>query len=179
MTKINTKQTNMNPQTVGALMKLNVFTREKEHREIPRFSKDYRYSYEYVENQLKKGKLNPENSYGKRMIRNALEHPHWTLDDWRGHGKPTGKSFRFFDEQGNFVEGIQFKNRQEESKYSHYLNAIGKYLSTGDDSELKKFKGKSVIDKNGTKHRLVTKTEKVNKLARFGELPSGEDIYIS
>lgn len=159
-------------------MKTKIRSLEKEHREVPRFSKEYKYSYQYIESQVKSGKLNPESSYGKRMMKNALEHPHWTLDDWRGHGKPTGKTFQFSDEKGRLTEGIQFKNRREENKYAKYLNAQKKYLATGDDSELKKFKGKTVIDKDGKKHKLITDKETLNTLEKFGQLPSGENIYI-
>lgn len=161
------------------IMKAKIADQERQHREVPRFSKEYRHSWEYIEGQINKGKLNPDTSYGKRMIRNALEHPHWTLEDWRGHGKPTGKVFQYFDEQGKFSEGIQFKNRQEESKYASYLNAVKKYLDNGDDTELKRFKGKSIINKDGQKQKLVTKTESINRLIRFSELPSGEDIYVN
>lgn len=160
-------------------MKFQILDYERQHRDIPRFSKAYRYSWEYLENEMKKGKFNPESSYGKRMLRNAMEHPNWTLEDWRGHGKPTGKTFQYFDELGELPEGIQFKNRQEESKYATYLNAVQKYQKTGDDSELKKFKGKAVVGKDGSKHKLVTESETLNRLAHFSQLPSGEDIYIS
>lgn len=163
---------------IPELMKTKIREKEREHKEIPRFSKEYRYSYEYIENQIKSGKLNPESSYGKRMKKNALEHPHWTLDDWRGHGKPTGKRIDFFDDKGRLIGGMQFKNRWEESKYTSYLNAQKKYLATGDDSGLKKFKGKAVIDKEGKKHKLITDKETLNTLEKFGQLPSGEDIYI-
>ena len=164
---------------IPELMKQNIRELENDHREIPSFSNKYRYSYEYIDHQIKSGKFNHNSSYGKRMIKNALEHPHWTLDDWRGHGKPTGKTFQFFDEQGKFTEGLQFKNRQEEYRYASYLNAVKNYLETGDDKELKKFKGKSVMDVNGVKHKLVSDKEKLNTLARFSELPTGEDIYIA
>ena len=164
---------------IPGFMKIKIENLERQHREIPQFSKEYRYSWEYIEGQINKGKFNPNSSYGKRMIRNALEHPHWTLEDWRGHGKPTEKVFQYFDDQGKFSEGIQFKNRQEEGKYASYLNAVKNYLDSGEESDLKKFKGKTVIDKDGQKQKLVTNKETLNNLARFSELPSGEDIYIN
>jgi len=113
------------------------------------------------------------------MIKNALEHPQWTLADWRGHGKSTGKSIQFFDKDGKYTEGIQFKNRREESKWSTYLNAVQKYLNTGDDSKLKKFKNVSFVDIDGHRHEAVINKETLNRLAIFNELPSGEDIYIN
>lgn len=151
---------------------------ESKKQEIPRFSKEFRYAHEYIEHQIKTGKLNPNTSYGRRMIRNAMEHPHWTLADWRGHGKPTGKTFEYFDQQGRFPYGIQLKNRQEESRYASYLNAVKKFQDTGDDSDLKKFKGKTVKDINGKKHTLVTDKNILGRLIEFDQLPSGNDIYL-
>jgi hypothetical protein len=148
------------------------------NHEIPRFSKDFTTSADYIERQIKAGKLNPDTNYGKRMIRNAVEHPNWILEDWRGHGKPTGKTIDFFDARGRFPEGIQFKNRQEESRYTSYINAIQKFQNTGDDSDLKKFKGKTVKDVDGKKHILVTDKNILGRLIEFDELPSGNDIYL-
>jgi len=147
---------------------------ESKQREIPRFSKEFHYAHEYIEHQIKAGKLNPETTYGRRMI----EHPHWTLADWRGHGKPTGKTFEYFDQQGSVNEGLQFKNRQEESRYASYLNAVKKYQETGDDSDLMKFKGKTVKDVDGKKHTLVTDKNILGRLIEFDQLPSGNDIYL-
>lgn len=147
-------------------------------QEIPRFNKDFATSADYIEHQIKTGKLNLDTSYGKRMIRNATEHPNWTLADWRGHGKPTGKTFEYFDQQGRITEGIQFKNRQEEGRYASYLNAVKKFQETGDDSDLQKFKGKTVKDINGKKHTLVADKNILGRLIEFDELPSGNDIYL-
>jgi hypothetical protein len=147
-------------------------------QEIPRFNREFRYAHEYIEHQIKAGKLNPDTSYGRRMIRNATEHPHWTLADWRGHSRPTGKTFEHFDQQGRVPEGIQFKSRQEESRYASYLNAVKKFQETGDDSSLQKFKGKTVKDVDGKKHTLVTDKNILGRLIEFDELPSGNDIYL-
>jgi hypothetical protein len=147
-------------------------------QEIPKFSKDFTTSIDYIEHQIKSGKLNPDTSYGRRMIRNATEHPHWTLKDYRGHGDPTGETFEYFDGQGRISEGIQFKNRQEESRYASYLNAVKRFQDTGDDSGLKKFKGKTVRDIDGKKHTLVTDTNTLGRLIEFDEMPSGNDIYL-
>jgi hypothetical protein len=159
-------------------MRAALYNIQGKRREIPRFNKDFRYAHEYIENQIKAGKLNPDTSYGKRMIRNATEHPHWTLADWRGHGKPTGTTFDHFDQQGRDPEGIQFKSRQDESRYASYLNAVKKYQETGNDSDLKKFKGKTVKGVDGKQHTLITDTNTLGRLIEFDELPSGNDIYL-
>lgn len=160
------------------IMRAALYNIQGKEREIPRFNKDFRYAHEYIEHQIKAGKLNHETTYGRRMIKNAKEHPHWTLADWRGHGKPPGNTLEFFDQQGRVPEGIQFKSRQEESRYASYLNAVKKYQDTGNDSDLKKFKGKTVKDVDGKKHTLVTDKNILGRLIEFDELPSGNDIYL-
>jgi hypothetical protein len=160
------------------IMRAALYNIQGKQREIPRFNKDFRYAHEYINNQIKVGKLNTDTSYGRRIIKHATEHPHWTLADWRGHGKPTGNTYDFFDEQGRIVGGMQFKNRQEESRYASYVNAIQKFQDTGNDSDLMKFKGKTVKDVDGKKHTLVTDKNILGRLIEFDELPSGNDIYL-
>lgn len=107
-----------------------------------------------------------------------MEHPQWDLADARGHSKPTGKSFEYFDEEGLVPGGIQLKSRKEESKYASYLNAMKKYLDTGDDTDLMKYKNKSFVDQEGKKVQFITDKDTLDDLATFHELPHGDDIYI-
>lgn len=149
--------------------------RLKEGKEIPRFSGkhetivDYLKSWEFQ---------NSKAAFQRRVIKQAMEHPQWDLADARGHSKATGKSFEYFDEDGAVPGGIQLKSRKEESKYASYLNALKKYLNTGDDTDLMKFKNKSFVDKDGKKVQPVTDKEVIDDLAIFGQIFSGDDIYI-
>lgn len=150
----------------------------REGKTIPRFSKKYETIYDYLKGETETGRFNPKSSTGKRIMRAALEHPaFYDLNDVRGHGKPTGKAWRIFDDRGEIEGGIMLKNRNEESKYGSYLNAVKKALD-GDDIDLKKFKGKSFTDIDGKKHKFITDSEQLNTLDKFGVLPSGEDIYL-
>lgn len=151
---------------------------KKHNKSIPRFSAKYATVADYLEGETASGRFNPNSSTGRRILKAAQEHPtFYDINDARGHGKPTGKVFNFFDDKGFVEEGLRFKNRQEESKWATYLNAQKKYLQTGDDTELQKFAGKTLVDALGNKHQLITDTEILNRLERFGELPSGNDIY--
>ena len=102
----------------------------------------------------------------------------WDLADARGHSKPTGKRFEFFDEDGAVPGGVRLKSRKEESKYAGYLNALKKYLDSGDDTDLMKFKNKSFLDKEGNKVTFITDKDVIDDLAIFSQLPHGDDIYI-
>jgi len=150
----------------------------KHHKSIPRFSSKYATIADYLEGEAASGRFNANSSTGRRILKAAQEHPtFYDINDVRGHGKPTGKAFNFFDEKGLVEEGIRLKNRQEESKWASYLNAQKKYLKTGDDADLKKFTGKSFVDSQGNKHGFVTDKEFLTRLEKVGELPSGNDIY--
>jgi len=150
----------------------------KHHKSVPRFSAKYATIAHYLQGETASGKFNPNSSTGRRILKAAQEHPtFYDINDARGHGKPTGKVFNFFDDKGLAKEGIRFKNRQEESKWASYLNAQKKYLKTGDDTDLKKFAGKSFVDTQGNKHEFLTAKELLTRLEKFGELPSGNDIY--
>jgi hypothetical protein len=150
----------------------------KHHKPIPRFSVKYATIADYLRGETASGRFNANSSTGRRILKAAQEHPtFYDINDARGHGKPTGKVFNFFDEGGEVQEGIRFKNRQEESKWASYLNAQKNYLKTGDDADLKKFAGKSFADSQGNKHEFVTAKELLTRLEKVGELPSGNDIY--
>ncbi|MEM3442263.1 MAG: hypothetical protein QXM86_00170 [Candidatus Bathyarchaeia archaeon] len=157
------------------IAKLALIKKDVAKKQIPRFSKKYETVVDYMQS---KEFQSSKPEYQRRIIKQALEHPAWTLEEARGHGKPTGNTFKFFDESGNIAGGIQFKNRREESKYASYLNAQKLFLQTGDDSELKKYKKVYFVDKDGNKHKAITEKNLLRRLEEFGELPSGEDIYL-
>ena len=158
-----------------------IFYQKSIHKDtIPRFSQKYETILDYLKSpEFKSAKP----AYQQRVLKQALEHPTWTLAEARGHSKPTGNTWRIFDETGLFEERVEFKNRKEETKYAEYLNAVKDYLATGDESGLKTwFKrwgrdANQFILKDGTKVKTVTDLETLSRLHEFGELPSGEDLY--
>lgn len=149
--------------------------RIREGKEIPRFSSKYSTIVKYLES--KEFKESKE-AFQRRVLKQAMEHPQWDLADARGHSKPTGKRFEYFDEDGSVPGGIQLKSRKEESKYATYLNALKKYQNTGDFSELAKFNNKTFVDKQGKKITFITDKDVIDDLAIFSQLPHGDDIYI-
>ena len=149
--------------------------RSREGKEIPRFSSKYETIVDYLQSQEFK---DSKAAFQGRIIKQAMEHPQWDLADARGHSKSTGKAFQYFDEDGSVPGGIQLKSRKEESKYASYLNAMKKYLDSGDDTDLKKFSNKSFVDKDGNKIQFITDKDTLDNLATFYELPHGDDIYI-
>lgn len=149
--------------------------RSREGKEIPRFSNKHETIVDYLQSkEFKDSKV----AFQGRVLKQAMEHPQWDLADARGHSKQTGRRFEYFDEDGSVPGGIQLKSRKEESKYASYLNAMKKYLDTGDDTELMKFRNKSFVDNEGKKVQFLTDKDTLDNLATFNELPHGDDIYI-
>lgn len=147
---------------------------------IPRFSKKYETIVDYLKS---KEFSESKPAYQNRVIKQALNHPTWTLDEARGHSKPTGHKWDFFDKKGRFEGRVEFKNRKEETKYAEYLNALKDYLEAGNEQKLKDWQkawgkeGKHFITKDGVKHKVVLDKETLNRLAHFDELPTGDDVY--
>jgi len=149
----------------------------KHHKSIPRFSAKYETVAAYLESETASGRFKPNSSTGRRIMKAVQENPKYDLATIRGHGKPSGATWTVFDEDGKLPNRISLKNRVEDSKYSRYSNAVGKYRDTGDYTELEKFVGKYYVDNQGVKHKFVTDVELITKLAKVGELPSRNDLY--
>ena len=69
----------------------------------------------------------------------------------------------------------EVKDSRTASQVAKYENAIKTYLYTGDDSQLRRFRGK-YFRSNRIQYRFITDTEILDKLAEFGELQF-ESIY--
>jgi len=140
------------------------------------FSKKYLTIVDYMKSDEFK---NSKPAYQQRVMRQALEHPNWTLAEARGHSKPTGASWQVSDEKGLLPDRVVWKNRKEDSYYGSYLSDLDKLLS----EEMKyadfkkKWKGKTFTDINGVKHKAVTDRDVLARLAEFDELPRGVDVY--
>ena len=71
---------------------------------------------------------------------------------------------------------IATRDSREATKIGGHWAAVQRYLQTGDDSALLRFKGKTVIDASGKRHLLLTDLKELDRLASAGVL-SFESIY--
>ena len=71
---------------------------------------------------------------------------------------------------------IATRSWRDASRLGQYWDAVNKYIRTGDDSRLKKFKGKYIRDANGEKVPLITDENELKRLGSAGVL-SFESLY--
>jgi hypothetical protein len=71
---------------------------------------------------------------------------------------------------------IGVPDSQQASVIGHYWNAVDAYIHTGDESSLKRFHGKYIIDADGKKIPLMTDTHELDRLGSAGNL-SFESLY--
>jgi len=71
---------------------------------------------------------------------------------------------------------IATRDSRQASLIGSHWAAVQRYLQTGDDTALLKFKHKRVLDANGRRHRFLTNLEELDRLASAGVL-SFESIY--
>lgn len=83
------------------------------------------------------------------------------------------RSLNFPTETG--IIGLDVRDSRSAKRISAYWNAVQRYLETGDDSQLRRFRGKSVrVNKQA--HAFITDTATLDRLADAGEL-SFDDLY--
>jgi hypothetical protein len=71
---------------------------------------------------------------------------------------------------------IATRDSRQASLVGGHWAAVQRYLQTGDDEALLKFKGKSIVDANRKRHRLLTDLEELNRGASAGVF-SFESMY--
>ena len=71
---------------------------------------------------------------------------------------------------------IAVRDSRQATLIAEHWNASDKYLATGEQSPLGKFKGKTITDANGAEHLLLTDTAELDRLGNAGVL-SFESIY--
>ncbi len=71
---------------------------------------------------------------------------------------------------------VATRNFREASKAGKHSSAVERYLETGDDSALRQFRGKYIIDAQGNRVALLTDTDELDRLGSAGEL-SFESLY--
>jgi hypothetical protein len=79
-----------------------------------------------------------------------------------------------------FPDGSDFitvRGSEQASLISDYWRALGRFVEFGDDSELRKFAGRSVVDVNGRRHPFITDRETLRPLVRSGQVSGFNSIY--
>jgi len=71
---------------------------------------------------------------------------------------------------------IAINDSRQGSLIAQHWNAADRHLSRGESSQLRKFRGKSITDATGKKHRLLTDITELDRLGNAGVL-SFESIY--
>jgi hypothetical protein len=71
---------------------------------------------------------------------------------------------------------VATRNSREASKAGKHSAAVQRYLETGDDSALRRFKGKHIIDSQGNRVALLTDLDELDELGSAGNL-SFESLY--
>lgn len=68
------------------------------------------------------------------------------------------------------------RDSHQASMLGKYWASVQRYLQTGDDSALRKFKGKKITDASGKRHPLITDVNQLDALGSAGVL-SFESLY--
>jgi hypothetical protein len=71
---------------------------------------------------------------------------------------------------------VAIGNSEQASLLGQYWDAVQRYLQTGDDSALRKFKGKKITDASGKRHPFITDLSQLDALGSAGVL-SFESLY--
>ncbi len=71
---------------------------------------------------------------------------------------------------------VATRNFREASKAGKHSSAVERYLETGNDSLLRRFRGKYIIDAQGNRIELLADTDELDRLGSAGEL-SFESLY--
>jgi hypothetical protein len=71
---------------------------------------------------------------------------------------------------------VATRNFREASKAGKHSSAVERYLETGDESALLRFRGKYIIDAQGNRIALLTDLDDLDRLGSAGEL-SFESLY--
>jgi hypothetical protein len=74
------------------------------------------------------------------------------------------------------LQEIAVRDSRDATQLAEYWVAVQRYLQTGDESGLQKFKGKRIKDASGKSIRLLTDTQELDRLGNAGVL-SFESLY--
>ena len=75
------------------------------------------------------------------------------------------------------IKSIIVTNSKDASLIGKYFNDVKKALETGDESILKKYKRRYIVDAKGKRHKLETRLEKIYEIEEAKEEPEFFEIY--
>ncbi len=79
-----------------------------------------------------------------------------------------------YDRSGSYF--VTIRSSTTGSRVSGYHGAVRRFLETGDDSKLRPFEGKFIVDVEGRRHYFLTDPDTILRLARAKEF-GFESIY--
>jgi hypothetical protein len=80
-------------------------------------------------------------------------------------------------EKGIGVSSIVPTNSYDRSLIGSYFNTVRKAKNSGNDSELKPFRNKKIIDSDGKAHKFETDLDAIYEIEEQMEEPEFFDIY--
>jgi hypothetical protein len=91
--------------------------------------------------------------------------------------RPTDRLYRemrFLDSRG--LTTVTVNSSRTATEIAEYMNAVERYLNTGDQTDLRQFRGRTITDSAGRSHRFITNTNTLDRFAGAGEARF-ESIY--
>jgi hypothetical protein len=80
-------------------------------------------------------------------------------------------------EKGIGVTSIVTTNSDDRSLIASYFNAVRKARNTGNDSELKRFRNKRIVDSDRKAHKFETDLDAIYEIEEQMEEPEFFEIY--
>jgi hypothetical protein len=80
-------------------------------------------------------------------------------------------------EKGIGVTSIVTTNSDDRSLIASYFNAVRKARNKGDDSDLKRYRNKRIVDSDGTAHKFETDLDAIYEILDQMEEPEFFEIY--
>lgn len=84
------------------------------------------------------------------------------------------RQMRFLDSRG--LTTVTVNSSRTATEIAEYMNAVERYYNTGDQTDLRKFRGRTVTDAAARSHRFITNTHTLDRFAGAGETRF-ESIY--
>jgi hypothetical protein len=111
-----------------------------------------------------------------------------TVTSWGGRALKKGKNGRYSVAKRDSllrvlqvpasagIREVELRDSRHATALSKYLDAVQKYLRSGDSSGVEKFRGKRIKDSTGVEVPLITDLTELNRLGSAGVL-SFESLY--
>ncbi len=80
-----------------------------------------------------------------------------------------------YDPSGSYH--VEVRSSTTATRIGDYHNAVRRFVESGDDSKLRSFAGKYVVDVEGRRHYFLTDPADIRRLARAGQVGGFDNIY--